>query len=337
MNRTRSLIKYVLTKILLSPIILITSSSLVFLLLRVAPGDPVDAILGLRADEIAREALRTNLGLDKPLINQYFSFIYDLLHLNLGESLISKEPVINIIFRSLPATTELTIVSVLLAIIIGSTIGLIGIKNNKFDVFSRLWGITTYAIPPFWAAMIVQIIFSVKLKLLPIGGRFPFYENEPRITGFMLVDSLLSNDFFALRSSLLHLLLPSLTMAVLISGVFSRSLKMNLEEALNSDYVEAAKCRGINDRRILINHALPNALIPILTLSGLTIASLAGGALLIEVVFSWPGIALRLQEAIQQRDYNVVQGIVIVIAFIIVLINTLVDIIIAIIDPRVRF
>ena len=163
------------------------------------------------------------------------------------------------------------------------------------------------------------------------------FERQPQITGFLVLDSILSNNIFALKDSLYHLALPSLTLGFLLSGIFSRSLRVNLDKSLKSDYVNAAICRGISNKKIFLNHALPNALLPIVTISGLTMASLAGGALLFEVTFSWPGIALRLHEAISQRDYTLVQGIVIFTSMLIVALNLFVDILIAYLDPRIEY
>ena len=198
-------------------------------------------------------------------------------------------------------------------------------------------GISTYAIPPFWGAMLAQLIFSVYFRIFPIGGRFPIFNQQPQITGFLVLDSILDKNIFALQDCLYHLALPSLTLGFLLSGIFSRSLRTNLEKSIKSDFVNAALCRGITRRKIIFNHALPNALLPIVTISGLTIASLAGGALLFEVTFSWPGIALRLHEAISQRDYTLVQGIVIITSLLIVTLNLFVDILIALLDPRIEY
>ncbi len=333
------LLNYSLLKISLIPLILWIISSLVFILLRVAPGDPVDAILGSGANEVAREILRNKLGLNEPLIKQYFSYINNILHLNLGLSLSTEEPVLDIILKSLPASLELGVFSIFSAMLIGFPLGLIGLinKGRKTDYIVRIFGIATYAIPPFWGAMLAQLLFSIYFNIYPIGGRFPIFQQQPQITGFLVLDSILSNNIFALKDSLYHLALPSITLGFLLSGIFSRSLRVNLDKTLKSDYVNAAICRGISKKKIFINHALPNALLPIVTISGLTIASLAGGALLFEVTFSWPGIALKLHDAISQRDYTLVQGIVIFTSMLIVSLNLIVDILIAYLDPRIEY
>jgi len=339
MIRARALAKYALARLASVPIMLWLISTMVFLLLRIAPGDPVDAILGNRADKIAREAMRERLGLNQPLFNQYINFLNDLIHGNLGTALNTQEPVSQIISKSLPASIELGFFALIIACIIGFSIGFTGTAKpeSKTDLAGRLYGIATYALPPFWAAMLIQLFFSVILGWLPIGGRLPAGSVAPEGSGFLILDSIRSADFSLLQTSIRHLLLPASTLGILLSGIFSRSLKININKTLSMDHIEAAKSRGISDYRILFFHALPNAMLPVLTITGLTVASLIGGALLIEVTFSWPGIALRLQEAISQRDYPIVQGIVVVISILVVSIGVIVDLLIATIDPRVNF
>jgi len=339
MRTGRSLLVYGMTRMALAPLMLWLVSSIVFLLLRVAPGDPVDAVLGIRASASAREALRSQLGLDMPLWNQYFKFISGLLHGDLGQGLISQEPVSKIISSALPASIELAFFSLCVAIILGVLVGFSGVAkpDQKLDLAGRFFGIGTYALPPFWAAMMVQLCFAVFLGWLPVGGRFPPSLIPPEGTGLLVLDSIRAGDPIALNGALRHLVLPAGTLGFLLSGIFTRALRLNLSRVLHSDYVEAARSRGLIERRIIIRHALPNALLPLLTILGITVASLIGGALLIELTFSWPGMALRLQEAISQRDYPVVQGIVVVVAALVVWISVIVDILVALIDPRVNY
>ncbi len=339
MSRRSDLARYLASRLALAPVMLWLIASLVFLLLRVAPGDPIDALLGTRAPEAARAALRAQLGLDLPLAEQYGRFLGHLLRGDLGTSLTNSEPVTGIIQASLPASLELGVVALLLAAVVGLAVGFSGIARpeGRIDLAGRLYGISTYALPPFWAAMVVQLVFSVWLGWLPVGGRFPATLMPPEGTGFYLLDSLRAGDWGQLAGSLRHLVLPAATLGLLLSGIFTNALRLNLRRALGSDYVEAARSRGLSERRVVLHHALPNALLPVLTITGITVASLIGGALLIEVTFSWPGIAFRLQEAIAQRDYPVVQGIVVVVAALVVLVTVLVDLLVALLDPRIRF
>ncbi len=339
MSRRKDLLAYLVSRLALVPVMLWLIASLVFLLLRVAPGDPIDALLGTRAPQEARDALRQQLGLDQPLLVQYGHYLADLLRGQLGESLTNQEPVTAVISRSLPASLELGLVALLIAAVVGLAVGFSGIARpeGRLDLGGRLYGIGTYALPPFWAAMVVQLIFAVWLGWLPVGGRFPPTLEPPSGSGFYLLDSLLAGGGPPFWGALRHLVLPASTLGLLLSGVFANALRLNLRRALDSDYVEAARSRGLSERRVVLRHALPNALLPVLTITGITVASLIGGALLIEVTYSWPGIAFRLQEAISQRDYPVVQGIVVVVAALVVAVSVLVDLVVALLDPRLSF
>ena len=339
MSRRRQLLSYAASRLALAPVMLWLIASLVFLLLRLAPGDPIDALLGPRAPEAVRSALRQQLGLDQPLAQQYVGFMGKLLHGDLGLSLSNQEPVSRIIGQSLPASLELGVVALSLAAVLGLAVGFSGIARpeGRLDLAGRLFGIGTYALPPFWAAMVLQLVFAVGLGWLPVGGRFPATIEPPAGTGFYLFDSLRAGNGAQFLGALRHLVLPACTLGLLLSGIFTNALRLNLRRALDSDYVEAARSRGLDERRVVLRHGLPNALLPVLTIAGITVASLIGGALLIEVTYSWPGVAHRLQEAIAQRDYPLVQGIVVVVAALVVLVTVAVDLLVAWLDPRVSF
>ena len=339
MARARALLRYSATRLGLAPVMLWLIATLVFLLLRVAPGDPVDAVLGSRAPAAAKAAMRARLGLDQSLLDQYLHYLHGLIQGDLGQGLINQEPVSSIIGRTLPASLELSVVALVVAAIVGLSIGFSGIARpeGKLDLAGRLYGLGTYALPPFWVAMLVQLLFAVSLGWLPVGGRFPPSLIPPQGSGFYLIDSVVALDWTALRGTIRHLVLPAGTLALLLSGTFTTALRLNLRRTLRGDYVEAARSRGLSETQVVLRHGLPNALLPVLTIAGITVASLIGGALLIEVTFSWPGIALRLQEAINQRDYPVVQGIVVVIAALVVLVSVAVDLLVAALDPRIRY
>jgi peptide/nickel transport system permease protein len=341
MSRSTALRYYVLSRLLLAPLMIWTITTLVFLLLRATPGDPVDVVLGPRAPESAKEALRSQLGLDAPLWLQYVRYLGNLLRLDLGSSITSQgQSVWEIIHAHFPATVELTVLSMLISAAVGISIGAIAASkpNTSWDASGRLFGIITYAVPMYWFGMILQLIFSVQLRWFPIGTRFPLSETPPpTITGLYLVDSLLEGNLGHFFTSLYYLTLPSLTLGILLSGIFERIVRVNLKQTLRSDYVEAARARGIPERRIVVAHALKNALIPVITVLGLTIASLLGGAVLTEVTFSWPGLANRLYEAIEFRDYPVVQGLIVFFAAIVAIASILIDILNAWVDPRIRY
>lgn len=341
MSRSTALRYYVLSRLLLAPLMIWVITTLIFLLLRATPGDPVDALLGPRAPEAAKQVLRERLGLDAPLLIQYLRYLGDLLRFDLGTSIATQgQTVWRIIGNYLPATIELTVLSMVVAVTVGVVVGAVAASrpNTGLDVGGRLFGIITYAVPMYWFGMILQLIFAVQLRWFPIGTRFPISQPPPQgFTGLYTVDSLLSGNLGQFFTSLYHLTLPSLTLGLLISGVFERMVRVNLKQTLKSDYVEAARARGIPEVRIVIAHALKNALIPVITVLGLTIASLLGGALLTEVTFSWPGLANRLYEAISQRDYPVVQGIMVFLSVVVALASILIDILNAYVDPRIRY
>ena len=341
MSRSRSLQFYILTRFALAPVMLWFITTIVFLLLRGLPGDPVDAILGTKASAEAKAALREQLGLNDSLIQQYGHYLWQLAHLDLGNSLTSRgQTVTQIIHDFFPATAELAIISLTIAFVVGTGIGILSAThpNSPWDLGGRLFGILTYAVPPFWAGMILQLIFAVNLRWFPIGTRFPIGSAAPDgPTGLYLFDSLMGLNPIQLLQTLHYLTLPSLTLGILLSGIFERMVRINLRQTLEADYVEAARSRGIHPRQIVLNHALKNALIPVITILGLTLAALLGGALLTEVTFSWPGLANRLYEAISARDYTTVQGIVVFFAAIVVAASIFIDILTAYIDPRIRY
>jgi peptide/nickel transport system permease protein len=318
-----------------------TIVTVVFLLLRATPGDPVDAILGNRAPEAAKAVMREQLGLNKSLLAQYFDYLGNLLHLNLGNSITSKgTSVWEIIQRHFPATVELTFYSMVVAIAVGVTLGMVAASRpgTSIDVGGRLFGIITYSLPIFWVGMLLQLVLSVQLGLFPLGTRFPLNETAPQgLTGIYTIDSILVGNLSQFLTSIHYLALPCLTLGILLSGIFERMVRVNLKQTLQADYVEAARARGVGERQILLAHALKNALIPVITVLGLTFASLLGGAVLTEVTFSWPGLGNRLYEAISVRDYPTVQGLMIFFGVIVVIASMLIDIINAYIDPRIRY
>lgn len=341
MSRSRALQYYVLARLLLAPLMMWTIVTIVFLLLRATPGDPIDAVLGNRAPESVKAAFRERLGLNQPLPLQYLSYLGSLLRLDLGSSITDQgREVGEVIQQYFPATAEIAVCSMIVALVAGIGFGILSASRpgTAFDVGGRLFGIITYALPVFWAGMIMQLIFAVQLRWFPIGGRFPANLIPPAgPTGLYTLDSLLSGNLGEFFIALHYLTLPSLTLGILLSGIFERIVRVNLKQTLKADYVEAARARGIQERNILLHHALKNALIPVITIMGLTFASLLGGAVLTEVTFSWPGLANRLYEAIELRDYPTVQGIMVFFGTIVVIASIAIDIINALIDPRIRY
>lgn len=341
MSRSKALQYYVASRLLLAPLMILTITSLIFLLLRATPGDPIDSLLGPRAPESAKAELRASLGLDAPLWLQYLRYMGQLLRFDLGTSLTTQgQSVWTIIGQHFPATVELTIFSMLVAVVVGVGVGALAASrpNTPLDVGGRLFGIFTYAVPMYWFGMLLQLVFAVQLRWFPLGTRFPLSLPAPQgPTGLYVLDSLLHLNFAQFFTSLYYLTLPSLTLGILLSGIFERMVRVNLKQTLKADYVEAARARGIPESRIVWAHALKNALIPVITVLGLTFASLLGGAILTEVTFSWPGLANRLYAAISLRDYPVVQGIMVFFAVIVAMASIAIDILNAYVDPRIRY
>lgn len=341
MSRAKALRYYILARLLLAPVMLWTIVTIVFLLLRATPGDPADAILGSRAPESAKADLREQLGLNAPLWLQYLRYLGSLLNLDLGSSFTSRGlPVWDVIQQHFPATAELSTYAMAIALLIGVSIGAIAASRSgsAIDACGRLFGIITYSLPLFWVGMVFQLVFAVQLQWFPLGRRFPIAQTPPpQITGLYTLDSLLTLHLDDLFSALYYLALPSFTLGLLLSGIFERIVRVNLKQTLAADYVEAARARGIPERRILLVHALKNALIPVITVMGLTFAALLSGAVLTEVTFSWPGLGNRLYEAIAERDYPTVQGLMVFFGAIVVIASIAIDIINAYIDPRIKY
>ncbi len=341
MSRAKALKYYIIIRILLAPLMLWTITTLVFLLLRATPGDPVDAVLGNRAPDSVKEEYRQQLGLADPLWLQYIRYIGSLLRLDLGTSITSQgQKVWEIIQQHFPATVELSVCGMAIAFLVGIGVGTLAASRSGtvWDVGGRLFGIITYSIPLFWMGMVVQLIFSVQLGWFPIGTRYPISLATPEgFTGLYTIDSLFSGNLVQFFTAIYYLALPSLTLGLLLSGIFERIVRVNLKQTLKADYVEAARARGIHERRIVFAHALKNAMIPVITVLGLTLAALLGGAVLTEVTFSWPGLGNRLYEAISGRDYPTVQGIMVFFATIVVIASIAIDIVNALIDPRIRY
>ncbi|NEQ09676.1 MAG: ABC transporter permease [Moorea sp. SIO4E2] len=341
MSRAKALKYYIIIRLLLAPLMLWTITTLVFLLLRATPGDPVDAVLGNRAPDIVKEDYRKQLGLADPLWLQYIRYLGSLLRLDLGTSITSQgQKVWEIIQQHFPATVELSVCGMAIAFLVGIGVGTLAASRSGtvWDVGGRLFGIITYSIPLFWMGMVVQLIFSVQLGWFPIGTRYPITLPTPEgFTGLYTIDSLFSGNLVQFFTAIYYLALPSLTLGLLLSGIFERIVRVNLKQTLKADYVEAARARGIHERRIVFAHALKNAMIPVITVLGLTLAALLGGAVLTEVTFSWPGLGNRLYEAISGRDYPTVQGIMVFFATIVVIASIAIDIVNALIDPRIRY
>lgn len=323
---------------------LIGISILSFVLVRLVPGDPVMLLLGERgADPQVYAEMRSSMGLDLPMWKQYFHFITGALQGDLGNSIISKRPVVTEFFDRFPATLELGVVALIFAIVIGIPLGIIAaVKRNSFyDYFLMGGSLLGYSMPIFWWGLILILIFSVHFGLTPVSGRMSvMYYIEPW-SGFMLIDTLTRevrelDGLAPFRSALSHLILPAIAMGTIPLAVIARMTRSSMLEVLGEDYIRTAKAKGLTRFRTIAVHALRNALIPIVTIVGLMFGSIITGAILTETIFSWPGIGRWLVASINARDYPVIQGGVLFIATMIVLINVIVDLAYAVVNPKMR-
>ena len=331
-----SLPRYLLTRLLLVIPTLWIILTVVFILMRVAPGDPVQASLGGRQPASVIAAQRHALGFDKPIIVQYSQYLWDVLHGNFGRSTSSNRTVTDVLTHEGAATLELTLAALLIALVLGLSIGvLIGrFRDTPLDVAGRLFGILTYAAPVFWVGILFQLLFVAKLGWFPSSGQADTLQGldiaQHAHTNIYLLDALITNV-------LQHLFLPALTLGLLICGVFIRLVRVNIIQTLKNDYIEAARARGISETRVVLRHGFRNALVPVVTVVGLQAALLLSGAVLTETTFSWPGMGQALLTFLNNRDYVMVQGIVTVFALVVVGVSFIIDVVTVLIDPRVRY
>ncbi len=312
---------------------------LAFGLIRLIPGDPIEVMMGeRRLDPEAHAALVHRLGLDQPLHLQYVDYLAKLAQGDLGESMVSREPVAKEFAALFPATLELAGVALLLAIVLGLTLGLLAALKRGSLLDQGVMGVATlgHSMPVFWWGLILIMYFSVGLGWTPVSGRLSvIYEVEPH-TGFMLIDSLFWGEPGAFGSACLHLLLPGLVLGTSSMAVVARMTRSSMLEVLREDYVRTARAKGLSPKRVLVVHALRNALIPVLTVIGMQTGSLLAGAVLTETIFSWPGIGKWLIEAIARRDYPVVQAGILISATTFIAINLVVDLLYGVVNPRIR-
>lgn len=330
---------YIITRVLMAIPMFFILLLLIFFVLRILPGDPVMSMLGGKAPMSVIEQKRHELGYDKPIIEQFFIYVGGLFRGDLGRSALTKRPIIDEIGRKLPATIELTIFGFLIAITIGIFWGAEATRhhNEPVDVAGRFYAIFIYSVPVFWLGMLFQWLFGVQLQWLPIAGRISPLLRPEHFSGLFLLDALISWDIPAFKDALAHIILPGLALGMIISSIFLRMVRSNMVLMLSKDFVKAARARGIKERSIIYRHSLKNAFVPIMTVMGLQLALLMAGAVLTETTFSWPGIGSYLVEKIRYRDFPAVQGTIAIFALLVVVINILVDIINALVDPRVRY
>jgi dipeptide transport system permease protein len=310
-----------------------------FFFIRILPGDPVQVLAGERGVSPERHAeVMRQLGFDLPLWQQYFNYLGDILRGDFGTSFASKRPVGYEFFSRFPATVELSLCAILLATLLGIPAGITAAQYRGTWVDQATMGtaLVGYSMPIFWWGLLLIILFSGTLHWTPVSGRIALNYFFQPVTGFMLIDSLLSGQKGAFQSAIHYLILPTIVLATIPLAVIARQTRSAMLEVLGEDYVRTARAKGLPERRVVDLHALRNALIPVVTTIGLQIGVLMAGAILTETVFSWPGIGKWMIESVNKRDYFVVQSGLLLIALIIMTVNLIVDVLYAVINPRIR-
>ncbi|MBF0467566.1 MAG: ABC transporter permease subunit [Desulfamplus sp.] len=311
---------------------------LTFSLVHLIPGDPVELLAGERGIDPARhEQMKKAMGLDKPLAVQYLQYITNVFKGDLGKSFVTKKPVLKEFMTLFPATLELSFCAMIFAVLFGLPAGVIaGVKRGTvFDHSVMTVSLTGYSMPIFWWGLLLILFFSVNLGWTPVSGRLSALYWIDADTGFMLIDAFRSDEQGAFKSALSHLILPSIVLGTIPLAVIARMTRSSMLEVLQEDYVRTARAKGLSPARVIMIHALRNALIPVITVIGLQVGVLLAGAILTETIFAWPGVGKWIVESINRRDYPVVQGGILIISSLIIFVNLLVDILYGIVNPRI--
>ena len=314
-------------------------SIIVFFMVRAIPGDPAQILLGQTATQEQVQQLRVQMGLDKPVIVQYGLFLRDALTGDLGQSIVTGRAVTTELLVRFPATLELTAFAMIIAVLVGVPVGVISAvkQYSILDKVTSVFALSGISMPIFWLAMILVVIFTVNLELLPFPGRLSSDISISAFTGLVLVDSLLTGNFAGFWDGLKHLILPAAALGTIPMAVIMRMTRSSMLEVMGEDYVRTARAKGLVPWRVVFKHALRNALLPTVTVIGLQVGLLMGGAIITETIFSWPGVGQIAFQSVNRRDYAMIQGVVLYGATLFVLVNLLVDILYAVLDPRVRY
>lgn len=338
---TTSLRAYALTRLALAVPMILILLSMVFLLMRVAPGDPVAAALGGKVSKEVLDEKRAELGLDEPVPIQFLDYITDVATFDFGRTITDDRAVMEVIANNGAATLELVVSAMIIATTLGIFLGLVTgrFRDTPIDVAGRLFGIFVYATPVFFLGFLGQLIFGSMLGWLPTSGQAsPMVQYTlERTTNVLTLDAIIAGNWNALVDVLRHLAMPAFTLGLLITGVLLRMVRVNLLQTLQGDYIEAARARGVAEHRVVYTHAFRNALVPVVTMIGLQFALLLSGAILTETTFNWPGLGNQLVRYLNNRDYTGVQGIITFFAVVVVIISVVIDFVNAWIDPRVRY
>ncbi len=312
---------------------------LTFALIRMIPGDPVELMAGERGVDPARHAeLLAQMGLDKPLLVQYWHYLTGIFQGDLGTSIVTREPVIREFFTLFPATLELSLCAIIIAVCIGLPAGILAaVRRGKFTDYTVMGlSLTGYSMPIFWWGLLLILLFSVGLGWTPVSGRISATYWVDEVTGFMLIDSYLSDEAGAFISAVKHLILPSIVLATIPLAVIARMTRSAMLEVLREDYIQVARAKGLAMWLVVCIHALRNALIPVITVIGLQVGVLMAGAILTETIFSWPGVGKWMLDSIYRRDYPSVQGGILLISCMVIFVNLTVDIFYGVVNPRIR-
>lgn len=334
-KQSGSLRRYILIRIALAIPMVLILLVMVFVLMRVAPGDPISASQGGKLNAAELAARKHAAGFDAPLYQQFWDYLKSVVTLNFGTTFSDRRSVRDIIIENGGATLTLTFGALVFATVIGIPVGLLAgrLRDSAIDVGGRLFGILSYAVPVTVAGPMLMLAFGATS-----GQASPLVQlNVPTQTHILIVDAMIAGDWDAVSDIATHLVLPSIALGLIIVGVFIRMIRINLIQSLQGDYIEAARARGVKEGAVVGRHAFRNAMVPVITVLGLQVAMLLSGAVLTEKIFSWPGIGRQLIDYITQRDYVAVQGIVTVFALVVVAISMLIDFVNALIDPRVRY
>jgi len=314
-------------------------SIVVFSLIRLIPGDPVIVMLGERARPADIERLREEMGFNRPIVVQYLEWMGHVLRGDLGTSIINRTAVMDELKYRLSATVEMIVVGMIIGLIVGVGLGILSAlrRNSWMDLVATAGALLGVSMPIYWLALILIYALAVNRQIFPPSARLDVNLNVVRHTGFMLIDTLLMGDFRLFLNAVWHLILPSFVLSTVVLPILARLTRASMLEVMRQDYVRTAEAKGLQPRVVIVRHALKNALLPIVTVVGLQLGGLLGGALLTETIFSWPGMGLWTYRAILSRDYPIVQGAVLVSATIYVVVNLIVDISYAYLDPRIRY
>ena len=312
-------------------------SVVVFFLLAITPGDPAELLLGERATVESLEAMREYLGLNEPLHVQYGLFLSRLIRLDLGETIWTRQKVWHEIRERFPATIELSLAALFISCFFGIFLGIISATRQYsiFDYLSMLASLIGVSMPVFWLGLMLMLVFALNLGWFPVSGRIGINTELEVITNFYVLDAVITRNWAALKDVLHHLVLPAVALSTIPMAIIARMTRSSMLEVLRQDYIKTARAKGLSERKVVFKHALRNGLIPVVTVVGLQFGILLGGAILTEHVFAWPGVGKWIFEGVIKRDYMVIQGGTMMVATVFVIVNTLVDVLYALINPRI--